>query len=98
MIWRNICAFVTSARSEVFMIFQTSLVPGSLLLFYLGLSVLSISLLDRVSGVCRCWDMNRLLVDATAAEESLEHAAKLSSSIKLLANQNWLVLCNPVLA
>lgn len=80
------------------MIFQTSLVPGSLLLFYLGFSLLSLSLLDRVSSVCRCWDVNRLLVDATAAEESQEHAAKLSNSIKLLANQNWLVLCNPVLA
>lgn len=39
-----------------------------------------------------------MLVNATAAEEDQEHAAKFSNSIKLHANRNWLFLCNPVLA
>lgn len=66
--------------------------------FHLRLSVLSFSSLDGVSSTCRCWDANRLLVNATAAEEDQEHAAKFSSSIKLHANRNWLFLCKPVLA
>jgi len=86
MIWQ-IYVLLLNLHYQKFSCFSDLSGAWELVTFPLKLSV-SLSSLDRVSGAYRCWDANRSLVNAKAAEEDQEHAAKISSSIELHANRN----------